>query len=113
MAIFPTKARLAHIVFEHDDRASRNFDVFILILILSSVTVVILDSEPSINKKYHDILHVLEWIFTALFTVEYILRLWLSSRKWGYVTSFYGVVDLLAIIPSYLSLFLLNTQFWS
>jgi voltage-gated potassium channel len=111
MAIFPSKARLAHIVFEHDDRASRNFDVFILILILSSVTVVILDSEPSINKKYHDILHVLEWIFTALFTVEYILRLWLSSRKWGYVTSFYGVVDLLAIIPSYLSLFLLNTQF--
>ena len=111
MAIFPTKARLAHIVFEHDDRASRNFDVFILILILSSVTVVILDSEPSINKKYHDILHVLEWIFTALFTVEYILRLWLSNRKWGYITSFYGIVDLLAIIPSYLSLFLLNTQF--
>ena len=111
MAIFPSKARLAHIVFEHNDRASRNFDVFILVLILSSVTVVILDSEPSINKKYHDILHVLEWIFTALFTIEYILRLWLSSRKWGYFTSFYGIVDLLAIIPSYLSLFLLNTQF--
>jgi voltage-gated potassium channel len=111
MAIFPSKARLAHIVFEHNDRASRNFDVFILILILSSVSVVILDSEPSINKKYHDVLHVLEWIFTALFTIEYILRLWLSSRKWGYVTSFYGIVDLLAIIPSYLSLFLLNTQF--
>ena len=111
MAIFPTKARLAHIVFEHNDRASRNFDLTILILILSSVTVVILDSEPLINKKYHDVLYVLEWIFTFLFTVEYILRLWLSSRKWGYITSFYGVVDLLAIIPSYLSLFLLNTQF--
>jgi voltage-gated potassium channel len=111
MAIFPTKARLAHIVFEHDDRASRNFDLIILILILSSVTVVILDSEPSINKRYHQELYILEWFFTILFTIEYALRLWLSNRKWGYITSFYGVVDLLAIIPSYLSLFLLNTQF--
>lgn len=111
MSIFPSKARLAHIVFEHNDRASRNFDLIILILILSSVTVVILDSEPSINNKYHNVLYILEWIFTFLFTLEYILRLWLSNRKWGYVTSFYGVVDLLAIIPSYLSLFLLNTQF--
>jgi voltage-gated potassium channel len=111
MPIFPSKARLAHIVFEHNDRASRNFDVIILIMILSSVTVVILDSEPSINKKYHDVLYILEWVFTFLFTVEYILRLWLSSKKWGYFTSFYGIVDLLAIIPSYLSLFLLNTRF--
>jgi voltage-gated potassium channel len=111
MAIFPTKARLAHIVFEHNDRASRNFDLIILILILGSVTVVILDSEPSISRKYHDLLYILEWVFTALFTMEYLLRLWLSNRKWGYITSFYGIVDLLAIIPSYLSLFLLNTQF--
>lgn len=111
MAIFPTKARLAHIVFEHDDRASRNFDVIVLILILGSVAVVILDSEPSINRKYHQILYILEWVFTILFTLEYSLRLWLSNKKWGYITSFYGVVDLLAIIPSYLSLFLLNTQF--
>lgn len=111
MAIFPTKARLAHIVFEHNDRASRNFDLIILFLILGSVTVVILDSEPSISRKYHDLLIILEWVFTALFTMEYLLRLWLSNRKWGYITSFYGIVDLLAIIPSYLSLFLLNTQF--
>lgn len=111
MAIFPTKDRLAHIVFEHDDRASRNFDVIVLILILGSVAVVILDSEPSINRKYHQILYILEWGFTILFTLEYSLRLWLSNKKWGYITSFYGVVDLLAIIPSYLSLFLLNTQF--
>jgi len=111
MAIFPTKDRLAHIVFEHDDRASRNFDVLVLILILGSVAVVILDSEPSINRKYHQILYILEWVFTILFTLEYSLRLWLSNKKWGYITSFYGVVDLLAIIPSYLSLFLLNTQF--
>jgi voltage-gated potassium channel len=111
MIKFPTKARLAHIVFEHNDKASKNFDLLVLILILASLVVVILDSEPSLNEKYHSEFLILEWIFTFLFTVEYGLRLWLSKRKWGYVLSFYGLVDLLAIIPSFLSLFLANTQF--
>lgn len=111
MALFPSKSRLAHIVFEHDDRASKNFDLLILGLILGSLVVVILDSEPSLNEKYHREFYVLEWVFTVLFTFEYFLRIWLSNRKWGYVFSFYGLVDLLAIIPTYLSLFLINTQF--
>jgi voltage-gated potassium channel len=111
MAKFPSKSRLAHIVFEHDDRASKNFDLWVLVLILASLAVVILDSEPSLNEKYHHEFYILEWIFTLLFTIEYGLRLWLSNRKLGYIFSFYGLVDLMAIIPTYLSLFLVNTQF--
>ncbi|MFD2200147.1 ion transporter [Shivajiella indica] len=111
MSLIPSKSRLAHIVFEHDDKASKNFDLWVLVLILASLLVVILDSEPSLNEKYHQEFYLLEWIFTLLFTIEYFLRLWLSNRKLGYVFSFYGMVDLLAIIPTYLSLFLINTQF--
>jgi voltage-gated potassium channel len=111
MIKFPTKARLANIVFEHNDKASKNFDLAVLILILASLVVVILDSEPILNVKYHSEFLILEWVFTFLFTIEYGLRLWLSNKKLGYVFSFYGIVDLLAIIPSFLSLFLANTQF--
>lgn len=111
MAPFSTKSRLAHIVFEHDDKASKNFDLLILGLILGSLVVVILDSEPRLYELYHREFLILEWVFTGLFTVEYALRIWLSKRKWGYIFSFYGLVDLLAIVPTFLSLFLAGTQF--
>jgi voltage-gated potassium channel len=70
-----SKSRLAHIVFEHDDKASKTFDLVVLLMILGSLIVVILDSEPSINVKYHQELHGLEWLFTGLFTIEYLLRI--------------------------------------
>ncbi|WP_194777210.1 ion transporter [Pararhodonellum marinum] len=105
------KSRLAHIVFEHDDKASKTFDVIILILILASVAVVILDSVVSIRIDYGVYFYFLEWLFTILFTIEYGLRIWLSKNKSGYIFSFYGLVDLFAIIPTYLSLILVNTQF--
>ncbi len=105
-----SKERLAHIVFESDDRTGKLFDIVLLVLILGSILVAILDSVASIRAKYGDIFLALEWIFTILFTVEYILRLWLSSRTWGYVFSFYGIVDLLAILPTYLSFFVVNSQ---
>jgi voltage-gated potassium channel len=108
---FPTKSRLAHIVFEHDDQASRAFDIVLLILILLSVAAVIMDSVLELRLAYGDYLHAAEWVFTALFTIEYGLRVWLSKRKEGYIFSFYGIVDLVAIVPTYLSFFLLNTQF--
>ncbi|EKB48526.1 ion transporter [Cecembia lonarensis] len=111
MALFPTKSRLAHIVFEHDDRASKTFDVVLLVAILLSVGIVILDSVKELHDAYGTYFYVLEWAFTILFTIEYGLRLWLSKRKLGYIFSFYGLVDLLAIIPTYLSIFFINTQF--
>lgn len=111
MSLIPSKKRLAHIVFEHDDRASKAFDIVLLMLILGSVAVVIMDSVVELHLVYGKMFYALEWSFTILFTIEYGLRLWLSKRKWGYIFSFYGLVDLLAIIPTYLSIFVLNTQF--
>jgi voltage-gated potassium channel len=105
-----TKKRLAHIVFEHDDKESKRFDLLLLILILISVTLAILDSIPEINASYAKTLRILEWVFTGAFTIEYLIRIWLSSKKAGYIFSFYGIIDLLAILPSFLSLVVANTQ---
>ncbi len=108
---FPSKKRLAHIIYESDDRASKNFDLVLLILILLSVSVVVLDSVEEIHRDYGTFLYGLEWFFTLVFTFEYLLRIWLSNDKPGYIFGFYGLVDLLAILPSYLSLFLFQTQY--
>lgn len=108
-----TKRKLAHIVFESNDKASRTFDVILLVLIFSSIIIAILDSVGELHLKYGKIFYALELGFTALFTLEYILRIWLTSRTLKYVTSFYGIVDLMAILPVYLSFFILNTQLLS
>lgn len=108
-----TKRKLAHIVFESNDKPSRTFDVILLILIFSSIIIAVLDSVSELHLKYGKIFYVLELGFTFLFTLEYILRIWLTSKTLKYVTSFYGIVDLLAILPVYLSFFILNTQLLS
>lgn len=106
-----TRNRLAHIVFESDDPASKRFDVALLIAITGSVTVTILDSVKELHDAYGTLFYLLEWSFTLLFTIEYLLRVWLSRRKSGYVLSFYGIVDLLAILPTYISLVVANSHF--
>ncbi|WP_200975541.1 ion transporter [Echinicola sp. 20G] len=106
-----TRKRLAHIVFESDDAASKRFDVVLLIAILGSVTITVLDSVRKLHDAYGTIFYMLEWAFTILFTIEYILRVWLSRRTAGYVLSFYGLVDLLAILPTYISLVVANSHF--
>jgi voltage-gated potassium channel len=111
MSFFPSKSRLAHIVFESDDQASKHFDVVLLVLILLSVLVVILDSVAEYHERYGAFLYAAEWFFTAAFTIEYFLRIWLSSKKVGYILSFYGLVDLLAILPTYFSLFFFQSQY--
>ena len=108
-----TKKRLAHIVFESNDKASRAFDVVLLWMIFGSIIVVILDSVASLHSRFGEIFYILELAFTFLFTLEYILRVWLTSKTLKYVTSFYGIVDLLAILPVYLSFFIVNTQLLS
>jgi voltage-gated potassium channel len=105
-----TKKRLAHIVFESDDWASKTFDIVLLFMIFGSILVSILDSVASLRAAFGDFFIWLEWIFTALFTIEYILRVWLSREPKGYIFSFYGLVDLLAILPSYVSFFVVNSQ---
>ena len=79
--------------------------------IVLSVAAVMLDSVQAINQRYGRILYVVEWFFTLLFTAEYLVRLFCVSRPWLYARSFFGMVDLLAIIPTYLSLVLAGSQF--
>ena len=99
------KRSLYSVIFESDTPAGRAFDLSLLIAILLSVTVVMLESVKSVQGQYALLLRTLEWIFTVLFTIEYIARLSCVRRPWQYVWSFYGVIDLLAIVPSYINLF--------
>ena len=99
-----SKHRLHEIVFEAETRAGRAFDLLLLIAILLSVLVVCLESVPSIGDNYGVELRAAEWVFTALFTIEYLARLYCVTSPLRYATSFFGMVDLVAILPVYLSL---------
>ena len=99
------RLRLRHIVFGTDTPSGQAFDQLLIIAILGSVVAVMLDSVAELHQRYGDIFYALEWFFTILFTAEYLLRLWISDGPARYARSFYGVVDLLSILPTYLSLF--------
>jgi len=100
------RLRFYTIIFEADTTAGRLFDVLLIIVILMSVGVVIVDSVDQLAKEHDDVVDALEWMFTFLFTVEYIARLVCVRKPLRYATSFFGIVDLLAILPSYLALIL-------
>jgi voltage-gated potassium channel len=97
--------RLHEVIFEADTRAGRAFDITLLTCIGLSVVVIMLDSVPDIRSTHGESLYVAEWAFTIAFTIEYALRLVSVKRPLLYATSFFGLVDLLAIVPTYLSLF--------
>jgi len=98
------RVRLNEIIFEADTTAGRRFDVTLLWLILLSVVAVMAESVASTQARWGELLRIIEWSLTALFTVEYLLRLICVRRPVGYIFSFFGVVDLLSVIPTYLSL---------
>lgn len=106
----PLKEKLHEIIFEADTYKGKLFDILLLVFILASVLVVMLESVEAYNAKYKHIFDALEWIFTIFFTIEYILRLYIVYRPIKYATSFFGIVDLLAILPSYLSIFLAGSE---
>lgn len=107
----PWRTRLHTIIFEADTRAGRLFDTALIVAIIASVIVVILDSVQSIREgRFHGLMVGLEWLFTTLFTLEYLLRIISVRRPWRYIFSFYGLVDLLAILPTYLGLFIPNAH---
>ena len=106
----PLKERLHEIIFEAETQAGKAFDVALLIAIIASVLVVMLESVKSYQTNFGEVLYVLEWIFTIFFTIEYLLRLYCVYRPWKYAISFFGVIHLLAILPTYLSLFILGAQ---
>jgi len=105
------RQRLYIVIFDHHTPGGKAFDVALIVSILLSVLAVLLDSVPSIREQYGRGLYLAEWLFTLLFTVEYGLRLLCSPRPGAYVRSFFGLVDLASILPTYLSLFLPGTQF--
>src|SRR4051794_12154486 len=104
------QAKLHETIYESNTRAGKIFDIALLIFIFGSILVVMFDSIGAYQRKYGDVFFIVEWGFTALFTVEYILRLICIKRPLGYVFSFLGIIDLLAIIPSYLSIVLPGAQ---
>ena len=105
----PWRQRLHEIIFEADTRAGKAFDVALIIAILASVFAVMMESAV-VDQKWRNFLWTLEWIFTILFTVEYVLRLICVARPVRYARSFFGVVDLLSILPTYISLLVAGSQ---
>ena len=104
------KSKLYRIIFNVDTFWSKAFDVFLLILIFLSVILVALESVPKIEQQYGDLLFIAEWIVTILFTIEYILRIIVSHHTYKYVKSFWGIIDLLSILPLYIAIFISGAQ---
>jgi voltage-gated potassium channel len=100
------RLRLHEIIFEADTPAGKLFDVILIVSILLSVTVVMLDSVAALQLRFGPWFYLAEWFFTLLFTVEYLLRLSCVGQPRKYAGSFFGIVDLISIAPTYLSLFL-------
>ncbi|EJC6796618.1 ion transporter [Vibrio parahaemolyticus] len=98
-------------IFGTHTKAGRAFDIALIIAIISSLAVLVLDSIPSVRAEWAKELKYLEYTFTGLFTIEYLLRLYCSPKPVAYAKSFYGIVDLLAIIPTYLVLFFPSASF--
>lgn len=104
------RRRLHEIIFESDTRAGRAFDFALLWAVLLSVAIVMIESVPRIRREHAELLRMLEWMFTILFSVEYLLRLVAVARPLRYATSFFGIIDLLAILPTFVSLLVPGAQ---
>lgn len=102
----PWQLKLHEVIFEANTTAGKAFDIILLIAILLSITVVMVESVDSIRTEYGTLINVTEWVLTILFTIEYVLRLICIGRPIRYVFSFYGIVDLLSVLPTYAALFI-------
>lgn len=109
--VAPWRQRLYIIIFEADTPAGKGFDVALIGMILASVLVVMLESVASYRINYGEVLRAAEWVFTILFTIEYFLRLACVRKPARYATSFFGIVDLLAIVPTYVSAIVPGAQY--
>lgn len=104
------RERAHEVIFEADTRAGRAFDLALIACILLSVAAVMLDSVAAYRARHGELLVAIEWTFTVLFTIEYVVRLLVVLRPLSYALSFFGLVDLLGIVPTYLSLFVAGTE---
>ncbi len=110
-SLHPLREKLWRIIFRADTPAGRAFDIALLVLISASVLVVMLESVEPLRLVHGRLFLTLEWIFTLLFTVEYIVRIAIVRTKRRYVLSFFGIVDLLSILPTFLALILVGSQY--
>lgn len=99
------------IIFESDTPAGKAFDVGLLFLILLSILLLMLESVEHYQRQYSQLFRLGELAITALFTIEYLLRVWCTHKRWQYITSFFGVIDLIAILPAYLSSIIVGIQY--
>lgn len=99
------------VIFDHDTKAGKAFDVALIIAIIGSVITMLLDSMPGLSPTAHRVLFVLEWLFTLLFTAEYATRLWCTADRLRYAKSFYGVIDILAVLPTWIGLVFPESRF--
>ena len=104
------KAKIHEIIYEADTQQGKLFDVLLLIAIIASIVLVMLESVKSIDSYYHDYLYIGEWVITVFFSIEYVLRVISIKKPTKYIFSFYGIIDLLATIPMYLSFFLISSS---
>jgi voltage-gated potassium channel len=103
--------KIHRIIFESDTRSGRLFDLVLLWLILLSIISVFLESVASFREKYIEAIHIIEWTFTILFTLEYALRIYSSKKLLSFIFSFYGLIDLITFIPHYLTIFFPGAQY--
>ena len=111
MNSFKSKVKL--IIFGTDTPAGKNFDLILILIILTSILIVMLDSVSSYSLKYGKIFNILEWIFTIFFTIEYFLRIYCIRIPSSYIFSLFGIIDFLALIPTYLALLLPGASVFS
>jgi len=104
------KSKLYEIIFESDTKAGKLFDVLLLVVIVLSIVLVMLESVPSIENQYRSLLQILEWSITLIFSLEYCMRIWIVHKSRTYIFSFYGIIDFLSILPSYLAFFFMGTH---
>ena len=105
----PLQAKLYSVIFGTDTPAGKWFDITLIVVILISVAIIIADSMAPIHETYGVLLQRIEWGFTLLFTAEYLLRIWIAQNRRAYLFSVYGIIDLLAILPTYLAIVLPQT----
>ena len=107
----PRREAVWRIIFLSDTKAGRAFDLTLICLILLSVVTLMLESVEELQAAHSGLFGTMEWVLTSLFTVEYLARLWAVRRRWSYATSFFGIVDLISILPSYLELLVAGSHY--
>ncbi|MEO1517808.1 MAG: ion transporter [Bacteroidota bacterium] len=110
--INPLKEKIHEVIFEADTPVGKYFDIALIVAIIASVVIVMLESVESLNEKYGRLFLFIEYFFTIFFTIEYLLRIYCVYRPWKYMSSFYGIIDLLAVAPTYLTLLIPGSQYF-